>query len=303
MTTRAIAIPAFAALAALAFYQEAQSQSNFVEKLAPDVWVRKQDPSKNIIANAGRVVFRDYVLAIDANYPWGAKAIVADIRKTTSKPIKFAFDTHYHADHAFGNSVFVDAGATIVCSRECTEESLAKNPKAWEGNTATGDYSLKPYRLEHPQVAFDGKMVFDDGQHRVELIRVGPGHTRGDAVAWLPKERILFTGDLCTTSAGNNMADVDANHDSWLRALDNLLTFDVVKLVPGHGPLSGADGIQRQRAYLASIIEGVRTGLGKGTPVEKLMTEIDLSAHKPKADNADGNGRNIKAVYLKLSQR
>src|SRR5215469_1106619 len=153
----------FLTLVAVAFLSTGAGQSSLVHQLAPGVYCREADASKHIAANAGWIVFRDYVLVIDANYPWGAKAILADVRKTTNKPIRFVFDTHYHADHSFGNSVWVDAGSTIVCSRECVAESLAKNPKAWASDTGTGEFSLKSVRLEHPQVGFQDKLVFDDG--------------------------------------------------------------------------------------------------------------------------------------------
>src|SRR5256714_11213344 len=128
---RFLSIAFFCCLLTIAFYRDAASQSNLVREIAPGVFVRLAEPDKKIIANAGWVVFRDYVLVIDANYPWGARAILADLRKTTDKPIRFVFDTHYHADHAFGNSLYVDAGATIVCSQDCMAESQRKNTVAW----------------------------------------------------------------------------------------------------------------------------------------------------------------------------
>jgi len=77
-------------------------------------------------ANCAWVVFRDYVLVIDANFPWGAREILSEIKRTTGKPIRFVFNTHYHADHTFGNGVFMTEGAAIVCSRECGSESRTK---------------------------------------------------------------------------------------------------------------------------------------------------------------------------------
>src|SRR5579871_4496598 len=153
----ALAAPFFLLLAG-AFLREATSQPNLVRQLAPDVYFREAEPEKRIIANTGWVVFRDYVLVIDANYPWGARAILPDIQRTTSKPIKYIFDTHYHADHLFGDSIWVDHGATIICSQECTAESLRKNPDQWNNDKGSGEYSLKPYRLEHPQISFQGRM-------------------------------------------------------------------------------------------------------------------------------------------------
>ncbi len=298
---RFLAIAVFAALAVAAFHREAASQSNLVKQLAPGVYYREAEPGKRIIANTGWVVFRDYVLVIDANFPWGARAILEDLRKTTDKPIRFVFDTHYHGDHAFGNSVFIDAGGTIICSEECTAESQAKNPAAWNGDKGTGAYSLQPYRLEHPQVSFRDRLVLDDGSKRVELIRVGPGHTRGDSIAWLPKQRILFTGDLCVNRPGNNIADPDADPDNWVRVLDDLVLRNPGIVIPGHGAQGTVDALRGNRAYLADLINQVRDGIARGATAEQLETAIRLESHRPWGEDPDRNRTSIRAVYAKLA--
>ena len=277
-------------------------QTGAVHQLAPGVYYREFEPAKHIAANAGWVVFRDYVLVIDANYPWGAKEILKDIRKTTDKPVKYVFDTHYHADHLFGDSVWVDAGATILCSEACTEESKRKNPAAWATDKGTGETSLKPYRLEHPQQSFRDYMVFDDGEHRVELTRIGPGHTAGDAIAYLPKERIVFTGDMVVNSPQNNVADVDADHDHWLTALDNLALRDIAILVPGHGAVGSVQTIRSQRAFLAAIVNGVRDARAKGVSEEELEKTLDLSGLKPQGGLPAHDKACIRAIYAKLAK-
>jgi cyclase len=135
------------------------------------------------------VIFRDYVLVIDANFPWGAREILPKIRATTNKPIRFVFDTHYHSDHTFGNSVFTDAGASIICSEVCAEELRTKGAKGFE-NWKDAAHPLVGTHFEPATITFTEGMAFDDGTHRVEITKVGPGHSKGDAVAYLPKERI-----------------------------------------------------------------------------------------------------------------
>ena len=294
---RAALFSVFLVLLAVAFHRQAASEPGETQRLAPDVYWRAAEPDKRIIANAGWVIFRDYVLVIDANFPWGARATIAAIKKTTDKPIKFVFDTHYHGDHAHGNGVFVDAGATIVCSADCVAESKRKNPPAWE--EAGADY--KNEKLEHPQIAFADKLVFDDGTHRVELVKVGPGHTLGDAVAWLPKERILFTGDLCVNKRpGNNVADPDANPDGWLRALDALAEYDVAQVVPGHGLLGDKQALIGQRAYLAAMIDGVRAGMARGESADQLAESMDLTRYSPWGADKSRNAPSIRAIYAKV---
>jgi len=299
---RAIFATFFAILLAAALRHPGSSQPNLVKEVAPGVFYRIAEREKNIIANTGWVLFRDYVMVIDANFPWGARAVLPDLKRTTNKPIRFVFDTHYHGDHAWGNGVFVDAGATIICSEDCIAESRASNPASWEKSTGTGEQDIKKYRLEHPQISFRDRMVFDDGTRRVELVRVGPGHTRGDAVAYLPKERILFTGDLCVNRPGNNVADQNADHDNWVRTLDGLAQKDVGIVIPGHGDQGTVETLRGQRAYLADMIDQVRAGIARGATAEQLEKEVDLLKHNPWGQDATRNQVSVRAVYAKLSQ-
>jgi glyoxylase-like metal-dependent hydrolase (beta-lactamase superfamily II) len=297
MMRRLAAGTAFAALLAVAFLRTASSQSNLTQQIAPGVYWRMAEPDKRIIANSGWVVFRDWVLVIDANFPWGARAILDDLRRTTDKPIRYVFATHYHSDHSFGNSLFVDAGATVVASEDCLAESREKNAEAW----AKGDPSGA--RLEHPQLAFRDRLLLDDGDRRVELIKLGPGHTRGDAVAYLTKEKILFTGDLCVNRAGNFMGDRDADPENWLRALDAMALMDIGIVIPGHGAQGTEDALRGQRAYLAGIINGVRAGLARGATAEQLASQINLSGHNPWGQDAARNRAAIQAIYSNLSAK
>lgn len=275
--------------------------ASVVRELAPGVYVRMGNRDRRQPANTGWVVFRDYVLVIDANFPWGAREILPEIRKTTSKPIRFVFNTHYHGDHAYGGSVFTSSGATVVCSADCAAESRSKGQSGWDKNTETGEYSLKPYHLAHPTITFEQTMAFDDGERRVELRKLGPAHSRGDAVAWLPKERILFTGDLCVNwGFGNNVADPDADHDNWLRALDMMASMEPKAVVVGHGDLGPAQVLAAQKAYLADMLEQVRKGVQEGKSADRLVSEIDLTRHKIGSDK-ERNAASVRAVYRKLT--
>lgn len=132
-------------------------------------------------------------------------------------------------------------------------------------NTTTGEFSLKPYSLAHPTVTFEETVEFDDGERRVELRKLGPGHSKGDAVAWLPKERIVFTGDLCVNwGSGNNVADADADHDNWLRALDTMAAMGPKTVVVGHGEPGPMGLLAAQKFYLADMLDQVRKGVGAG---------------------------------------
>lgn len=299
---------------ALLVFVAASSEERKVSQLAPGVYFWQGDTVIRRPANCTWVLFKDYVVVIDANFPWGAREILPEIKKTTNLPIRFVFNTHYHADHSFGNTIFMDAGATIVCSRECGAESRSKGEADWRNqvlsraerpNASSYDKAVaaetreRRYRLEHPTVLFEDKMVFDDGTRRLELTRVGPGHTKGDAVAYLPREKILATGDLCVNwTSGNNVGDPDADLDSWVRILDHLANWDVQIVVPGHGRLGTTETLRGQRAYLADLVAQVRTGIEAGKTADQLAREIDLSRHVP--FGAAPSAGAVRTVYRRL---
>ena len=157
------------------------AQKPLVKELAPGVFYYFGDELQKKSANCVWVIFKDYVLAVDANYPWGAEEIIQEIRKTTTKPIRYVFNTHYHHDHTFGNAAFVDSGATVISTRETAEEMRTLGQREWD--QGWGGRSMKEYRREFPTLTFEQRMVFDDGTHRLELIKIGQAHTLGDGVA------------------------------------------------------------------------------------------------------------------------
>lgn len=271
-----------------------------VKELSPGVYYYFGDELQQRSANCLWVVFKDYVLAIDANYPWGAQDIIQEIRKTTMKPIRFVFNTHYHHDHTFGNSVFVDAGSTIISTKETADEMKTLGQKEWDNGYSPR--SMQGYRREFPSLTFDKRLVFDDGMRRVELIKMGQAHTLGDGVAYLPKEKILVTGDLCVNGNpwGNNVADPNVDYDKWLIVLDTLSSWNIKTVVPGHGELGSVETLRNQRAYLADMLAQVRRGIQEGKSKEELLKEIDLSRHPVYGQNKISTTRSIRAMYDKL---
>ena len=98
------------------------AEVNKPEQVAPDVYFHEGDIKGSGHCNNGWIVFEDYVLVIDGNFPSGAKEIIPKIKAITDKPIRFAFDTHHHGDHAYGNQVWVDNGAVPVAHAGVIEE-------------------------------------------------------------------------------------------------------------------------------------------------------------------------------------
>jgi len=280
------------------------AQSKPVRELAPGVYYYFGDEKQQKSANCTWIVFKDYVLAIDANYPWGAEEILQEIRKTTSKPVKFVFNTHYHHDHTFGNAIFADAGATIVSTAKTAEEMRSLGQYEWDHGSGYSGRNMKGYRREFPSLLFNDTIVFDDSIHRVELIRMGPAHTGGDGVAFLPKEKILVTGDLFINGNpwGNNVADADADYDKWLDVLETMAGWNVTIVIPGHGEPATTEQLKNQRLYLKDMLDQVRKGIKSGKTKEQLIIEVDLSKHPVYGENKVSIKRSVGDMYDKLSK-
>jgi cyclase len=289
------------ALLFVAYERTAVSQSGSVKQLAPGVFSRQGDTDARQPANTSWIEFRNFVVVIDANTPWGIRAILPEIKKTTSKPVRYVFDTHYHWDHSQGNSVMADEGVTVICSQDCASELSTKGKEEWaSGAKRTDQYSLAPYRMELPSVVFDNFMAIDDGERRLELRRVGPAHTIGDAVAFLPKEGILFTGDLCVNwRSGNNVGDRDADHPHWAQVLNDMARWNLKMVIPGHGDPGTVDTLKAQSAFLDDLWKQVSAGKKAGKTVDQLLKDVDLSKHGNFAADAQQNLSAIRQVFRK----
>jgi glyoxylase-like metal-dependent hydrolase (beta-lactamase superfamily II) len=209
------------------YRRDASTQVNTVKELAPGVYFHEGDLRGKGHCNNGWVVFEDYVLVLDANFPSGAQEIIPKIKAQTNKPIRFAFDTHHHGDHAYGNQVWVDNGAVPVAHENVLSEMrkhetglFGGKPGRWE-DTAKQRDDVKNTRLKPPSLLYRDQMIFDDGKHRVELRYFGVAHTHGDGFAWLPKERILFTGDAAVSGPYNYMGDGDSA--AWVETLAGVI--------------------------------------------------------------------------------
>jgi cyclase len=249
------------ALAVLTLERSVTTQVNTVKELAPGVYFHEGDLAGKGHCNNGWVIFDDYVLVVDANFPSGAQVILPKIKALTNKPIRFAFDTHHHGDHAYGNQFWADNGASLVAQEGVVDEMkkyetglFGGAPGRWEDEAKNRD-DLKSSKLKAPSVLYRDLLIFDDGKHRVELRHFGVGHTHGDGFAWLPKEKILFTGDACVNGPYNFMADGDSGQ--WIETLGKAQTLGATVIAPGHGPSGNGDVLEEQKQFFVGLREEV----------------------------------------------
>ena len=278
-----------------------------VTKLADDVYFMETQTEPEFLGcNTGWVIFDDYVLVLDAGFPLSAKIVVEEVRKTTKKPIRYVFDTHYHGDHSFGNGVYVDLGATGVAHTLCIRDQRLKNPAAYKANQESNNDLERRWVAGAPwkdaTIGFDSSMEFSDGKHRVVLLHYGQAHTAGDAMAYLPNEKILFTGDACVNGAFNYMGDGDS--EKWIKVLESLQELDVETVAPGHGPLAGKQLLQTQKNWFVQLREQVGKGVADGKSLDQIKESIDIPWYeKWTSKKATDQIPNITQVYNELTGR
>jgi phosphoglycerate dehydrogenase-like enzyme/glyoxylase-like metal-dependent hydrolase (beta-lactamase superfamily II) len=283
---------------------------NEVKEVAPGVFFRYSSISatdKTIPFGGSNniwVVFEDYVAVIDANFPKEAEDVVAAVKKTTDKPIRYVFDTHHHGDHAYGNAVFAKHGASVIAQANCAKLLRVNGPKEFAdaGRGPMGRKDIRESSLRVPDVIFDEKFVLDDGKQRIEFLFFGHAHTAGDGCAYLPRHKILCTGDACVNGSFNFMGHSDSA--SWIRALEGMQQLDVKMICPGHGAVSDKGLLETQKRYFAELRKQVQKGIDDGKGLDDIIPTIDMPWYKqwtgvePKA-----NKDNISHVHAELTGR
>jgi glyoxylase-like metal-dependent hydrolase (beta-lactamase superfamily II) len=239
MRLRILALAVFLLPASTMAQELPKMKFNEVREVAPGVFFRFSAISatdKTVEFGGSNniwIVFDEYVVVFDANFPKEAQDVVAAVKKTTDKPIRYVVDSHHHGDHAYGNAVYAKVGASVIaqfhCARLLRVDGPAEFKKAGMGPGARKDVAASVLKV--PDLIFDEKLVLDDGKQRVEFLFLGHAHTAGDCFAYLPHHKILCTGDACTNGPFNYMGHSDVS--SWIKVLEKAQQLDVKLVCPG----------------------------------------------------------------------
>lgn len=270
---------ALAFMAVIATRSDAKLET--IEQIIPGVWFRQGDLDQYGHCNNIVIEMKDYLIVVDANYPSGARATMADIKKISPKPVKYVFDTHHHGDHAYGNPLWTQAGAITFAYKGVAEEMRRYEPGRWRADAARRQDVAELHRdtAEPPQQTFDKTpFVIDDSSRRVEFHFFGWAHTRGDGFAYLPKEQVLCTGDAVTNGPYNGMGDGYAAN--WPKVVERAMALPVKFVLPAHGPAGGPEILAGEEHFLTEIYDTVRREIAAG---KKLQDLVEMKGTQPGA--------------------
>jgi glyoxylase-like metal-dependent hydrolase (beta-lactamase superfamily II) len=281
------------------------------EKVTDGIYYATASGTMTVGANSPIILTDTEAIVIDSEItPAAARALVADLKAITDKPVRYVIDSHYHYDHAFGNQVFPDAQiighentrkrllgntmaeATYLSSVEpvpARVEALRKriadekDPQIRAtlerqvANSLAYLEQVKEIRVTPPTVTLDRKMTLFRGGREIQLLFLGRGHTDTDVVVYLPKERIVCTGDLME-SVISYMGD--SYPEDWIQTLDRLKEIDFDTVMPGHGVVfTGKARIEAFQRYLRDVITQASALRKNGLSAEAAAQKIDMTAY------------------------
>ncbi|HRL98784.1 MAG TPA: MBL fold metallo-hydrolase [Acidovorax sp.] len=238
--------------------------------------------------NTGIIIGDDAVMVIDTQAtPVMAQDVIRRIREVTDKPIKYVLLSHYHAVRVLGASAY---GAEHIIASQDTRDLIVERGQ-FDKDSEIGRFprlfqnvESVPPGLTWPTMTFTGRMTLWLGSLEVQILQLGRGHTKGDTVAWLPQEKILFSGDLVEFDATPYAGD--AYFQDWPQTLDNIAALQPEKLVPGRGaalqtPAQVQAGLAGTRAFISDLYASVKESAAKGEDLRKVY-EATFAKLQPK---------------------
>ncbi|HEY6879793.1 MAG TPA: MBL fold metallo-hydrolase, partial [Polyangiales bacterium] len=243
-------------------------------------------------SNGGLIAGSGGSLLVDTMYDLKLTQQMLELLRAVDAPrIETVVNTHANGDHCWGNQLLNDA--EIISSRAAAAEMLELSPRTMHalvraaqaivhgGPLASGllrllgtvgftragalaeaapllaerfgPFDFGPISLRLPTRTFEGRLTLQVGDTEVQLIEVGPAHTRGDVIVYLPKQKVLFAGDILFIDS--HPIVWDGPIQNWIDACERILELDVEVIVPGHGPLTDKRGVQRTKEYWRRVQE------------------------------------------------
>lgn len=229
--------------------------------------------------NSGVVVGDDSVLVVDTQAtPIMAEDVITRIRQVTDKPIKHVVLSHYHAVRVLGASAY--RAQNVIASRGTYELIQERGQQDYDSEAGRFPRLFRAVEsipgLTWPNVVFDRSLTLFLGEREVRILHLGRGHTKGDTVVWLPREKVLFSGDL--VEYGATPYTGDAYLKDWPETLARLREFGAEKLVPGRGaalktPEEVEAGLAGTQAFLSRLFETVAKGVAAGRSLKEVYAE------------------------------
>ena len=241
--------------------------------------------------NAGLIIGDTSAVVIDTLYDDNHTNEMISRIKNVLPPdiaIDYLVNTHANGDHWYGNHLFDTA--QIIASETCAQEMRQLPPTKMNllmtlhwllgkggkyAKRAFKDFSYKKIPPRYPDKTFTDSFDLNPGGIEVKIMNMGPGHSTSDAIVYLEKEGIVFASDLLF---------IDGTPIAWsgpikrmIASLDKLMAMDADTYIPGHGPVTDKEGIQKVKGYFEDIYTMGRPRLEKKMSLIDAALDMDLA--------------------------
>jgi glyoxylase-like metal-dependent hydrolase (beta-lactamase superfamily II) len=309
-------------------YAHAQNQppqaAHRFTQIAPGVYSALGTGTLNVGSNSCVIVNQEDVLIVDSHIsPEAGRVLLRELKTITDKPVRFLVNTHFHFDHANGNQVFtapVDIIGHEFTRRKLLGDVLAKGTIFAESVAAIPNQiaqleqraaaeqepaakarldqqvrvqtayaeQVKEVKPTPPSVTLNDHMTLFRGDREIRLLHLGHAHTAGDVVVFLPRERVVCTGDMLVAGI-SNLSDGFVNE--WPDTVEKLRALDFTDVIPGHGePWKGKEKIDHWQAYLRDIWQQTKKLHDEKVPAADAAKRIDMTKHKDHYPTITGPG-------------
>jgi cyclase len=278
-----------------------------IQKVADGVHVAVATRAYKVNCNTALIETDDGVLVVDSHSkPSAARVVIEQLRAVTSKPVRYVVNTHFHWDHWQGNEAYPAAyGHVEVITNDVTREAMVhRGLKRIQDHVrqvpdevtqlraqlaaATGPdqraelashlrqaeqylAEVRALRPALPTIAFERTMRMFSRDREIHLLHLGRAHTEGDVFVYLPKERVVVTGDAVI---GWTPFMGDGYPQDWPETLRRLEQLDFDRMILGHGQVAGRDWLRTFRGYVQDLVAAVREEVWAGASLEATKERV-----------------------------
>lgn len=305
---RLFALPLLLALA-LFSHAAAALDMNF-RAVAPGVYAyigetgMRTFDNEGMNANAGFIVTDAGVVVVDSGSTWKvAEQIHAVIRKVTRQPVKYVVNTGGQDHRWLGNGYFKAQGAEIIAAKAAIDDMNARGALQLQGLAGELKDRVAGTEVVLPTRTFDNKEVLKLGGREIQLLYFHGGHTPGDSVVWLPKEKLLFSGDLVYVDRLLGVLPF-SNAGDWLASFAEMEKLEPRTIVPGHGAVCDLKKAQREsRDYLRHLVVHMQKAVDDLVGLQEAIDSLDQSKWSHLANYELLKGGNASRIYLEMESR
>jgi len=270
------------------------------ERIADNVYSFQSDVYAQV--TAGAVISPIWAVVIDTlALPEETLAIRDFIEQEVGVPVRYVINTHYHADHAWGNYYF--PGATVIASELCRRLLEERGIESLE-NARKHNLAYRNVKIVLPHLTFeDGSLSLKVGKKTLSLSSL-PGHSHDNVAVLVEEDRVLYSGDACMPLP----YIVDGDIEDLVTSLKKVSKMGLENVVQGHGDIilrGEIDGyIKENLNYLSAIRKAVRKSSKRKYPMD-MLEEIDVESCGKSRVLIGGlaeelHHRNLRALYHQL---